>query len=146
MAADEQGFARGHRKALEILREGDGLEVTVTYEDESGQTQTEQIRLPADGMTAAVSGEQALQIAGQALAQRFALTPAQQEKLEYNRDYAEYTCAVQDGRMVYELWFWLHQDEAAYHTAGDGLYRAVIDAQTGEVVDLMYDSALAGNG
>lgn len=146
MAADEQGFARGHRKALEILREGDGLEVTETYEDESGQTQTEQIRLPADSMTAAVTEEQALQIAVQALAQRFALTPAQQEKLEYNRDYAEYTCAVLDGRMVYELWFWMHQDEAAYHTAGDGLYRAIIDAQTGEIMDLMYDSALAGNG
>lgn len=146
MAKEEMGFARGYKKALELKKENEEIEVTISYEDGEGQKQTEQIQLPADSTVITVSEAAALEIARQAFAQEYALTGAQLDQMEYNKDYAGYTCTVRDGKAVYELYFWLHQVEEVYHTEGDGIYRAIVDAQTGEVIDLLYDSALAGNG
>ena len=47
---------------------------------------------------------------------------------------------------VCEIWFWLHQEEDAVHTDGDGLYWVRINAETGVIEEMHYDSALAGNG
>ena len=153
MTQEDQGFSRGYRKAQSLLpQEGD---VIVSITSAEGETITlspdtakaeQPVRLDPSDPSVAVSEEKAMEIALAGIAQEYGLTQAQLQQMEYNREYAGYTFAVADGRAICELWFWLHQDEAAYHTEGDGIYRAVIDAKTGEIIDLLYDSALAGNG
>lgn len=146
MAKEEQGFSRGHRKAQEIRASMEGGEMTVSITDADGKAYVTTVPLDGSDASIRVSEEECIGIAKEALAQEYGLSPAQLEKMEYNKDYAGYTYALKDGKTVCELYFWLHQQEDEYHTDGDGIYRAVIDAQSGEVLDLLYDSALAGNG
>jgi hypothetical protein len=80
------GFARGYKKALELKKENEEIEVTISYGDGEGQKQTEQIQLPADSTVITVSEAAALEIARQAFAQEYALTGAQLDQMEYNKD------------------------------------------------------------
>lgn len=146
MAKEEGGFSRGHRKAQEIRASMEDGEITVSVTADDGKVYVTTAPLPETDPSIAVGEEACITIAKDAFAQEFGLTAAQLEKMEYNKDYAGYTYAMKDGKPVCELYFWLHQQESEYHTDGDGIYRAVIDAQDGKVLDVMYDSALAGNG
>lgn len=146
MAKEEGGFSRGHRKAQEIRASMEDGEITVSVTADDGKAYVVTAPLSETDPLIAVGEEACIAIAKDAFAQAFGLTAVQLEKMEYNKDYAGYTYAMKDGKPVCELYFWLHQQEDEYHTDGDGIYRAVIDAQDGKVLDVMYDSALAGNG
>ena len=93
-----------------------------------------------------VGEEEAITIAKQAFAVEYGLSQEQLDRMLYEKDYAGYTYAVMEGKTICEVWFWLHQDEDVVHSDGDGLYRARINAETGTIEEIMYDSALAGNG
>lgn len=146
MAKEEQGFARGYRKAQELRVSSEDAEITISVTADDGTTQATTIPLDETDASIRVDEEACISIAKEAFAQIYGLTEEQIEKLEYNRGYAGYTYAVKNGKPVCELYFWLHQQDGVYHTDGDGIYWAEIDAQTGEVLDVVYDSALAGNG
>ena len=146
MAKDEQGFSRGHQKAQELRAQMENGEITVSIASGDGGTQVTTIPLREIDASIRVGEDEGIAIAKEAFRQEYRLTQAQLDAMEYNKDYAGYTYAVRDGRTICELYFWLHQQEGVYHTEGDGIYRAVIDAQSGEIVDMEYDSALAGNG
>ena len=146
MAEQENGISRGYRKAQEIRMQMDGEDMTVSITKGGNATvvaltdaQSEQVRI-------SVSEEEAIAIAKQAFEQEYGLTKAQLDAMIYEKDYAGYTYAVIDGKTICEVWFWLHQDENVIHSDGDGLYWARINAETGAVEKMVYDSALAGNG
>lgn len=146
MAKEEQGFSRGHQKAKELLTEMQAQSATASTtrsHDETSMTQTDE---SMDMTLISISEEEAIAIAKRAFAAEYGLTQTQLEQMQYEKDYAGYTYAVVKGTTICEVWFWLHQQEDVYHTAGDGLYWARINAQTGVVEDMDYDSALAGNG
>ena len=46
--------------------------------------------------------------------------------------------------MDVSFWFWQTEDET--FTLGNGIYNVYLDATSGEILDIVYDSALAGNG
>ena len=146
MTKEDNGYARGYRKAQEIKAALEDGEITVSITDGKGKAYVTTAPLAETDASICISEAECIAIAKEAFSQEFGLTQEQIGMMVYNEDYAGYTYAVKDGKPVCELYFWLHQQEEVYHTEGDGLYRAVIDAQDGKVLDVMYDSALAGNG
>lgn len=146
MAKEEMGFARGYRKAQEIRAEMEEGELTVSITKGDGAATIVALDDAADSAEISISEEEAIAIAKKAFAAEYGLTQAQLDQMQYEKDYAGYTYAVKDGATICEVWFWLHQQEDVYHTDGDGLYSAEINAETGVVENMRYDSALAGNG
>lgn len=146
MAKDEQGFSRGYRKAQELRSQMEDSEITVTITGGDGKSLGTAIPIQETHTSIRIGEAEGIAIAKEAFAQEYGLTQAQLDAMEYNRAYAGYTYAIRDERIICELYFWLHQQEDTYHTEGDGIYCAVIDAQSGEILDMQYDSALAGNG
>ena len=142
MAKQENGISRGYHKAQEIRAQMEGEDLTVSI-TKGGDAEI--IKLD-DQAVVSVSEEKAINIAKQAFAAEYGLTQQQLDLMLYEKDYAGYTYAVQDGKTICEVWFWLHQDEDVVHTDGDGLYWARINAENGIVEEMAYDSALAGNG
>lgn len=146
MARQENGIARGYHKAQEIRAQMDGEDMTVTITKGGDATVVKLDEAQIDRAVICISEEEAIAIAKRAFAQEYGLTQEQLDQMIYEKDYAGYTYAIRDGRTICEVWFWLHQDEDVVHSAGDGLYWARINAETGVVEEMMYDSALAGNG
>ena len=146
MARQENGISRGYHKAQEIRAQVDGEELTVSITKGGNATVVKLDDAQIDQARISVSEEEAIAIAKQAFAQEYGLTQSQMDAMIYEKDYAGYTYAVVDGKTICEVWFWLHQDEDVVHSDGDGLYWARINAQSGVVEEMMYDSALAGNG
>lgn len=146
MARDEGGISRGYHKAQEIRAQMDGEELTVSITKGGDSTVVMMTDAQIDQARISVSEEEAIAIAKQAFAQEYGLTQAQLDQMLYEKDYAGYTYAVMDGKTICEVWFWLHQDEDVAHSDGDGLYWARINAESGAVEEMTYDSTLAGNG
>lgn len=146
MARQENGFSRGYHKAQEIRAQMDGEELTVTISKGGDATIVKLDEVQLDRAVVSISEEEAIAIAKQAFAQEYGLTQEQLDKMLYEKDYAGYTYAIRDGVTICEVWFWLHQDEDVVPSDGDGLYWARINAQNGVIEEMMYDSALAGNG
>lgn len=146
MAKQENGISRGYHKAQEIRAQMDGEDMTISITKGGNATIFKLDDVQIDQACISVSEEEAIAIAKQAFAQEYGLTQEQLDAMLYEKDYAGYTYAVRDGKTICEVWFWLHQDEDAVHTDGDGLYWARINAESGVVEEMMYDSALAGNG
>lgn len=146
MAKQENGFSRGYHKAQEIRAQMDGEELTVSITKGGNASIVKLEGTQIDRAVISVSEEEAIAIAKQAFAHEYALTQEQLDLMLYEKDYAGYTYAIKDGKTICEVWFWLHQQEDVYHTDGDGLYWARINAESGIVEEMMYDSALAGNG
>ena len=146
MAKQENGFSRGYHKAQEIRTQMDGEDMTVSITKGGDATVVKLDEEQMDRAVISVSEEEAVLIAKQAFAEEYGLTQQQLDQMIYEKDYAGYTYAIRDGKTICEVWFWLHQDEDVVHTDGDGLYWARLNAQTGVVEEMMYDSALAGNG
>lgn len=146
MAKQENGFSRGYHKAQEIRAQMDGEDLTVTITKGGDATIVKLDDVQTDQAIISVSEEDSIAIAKQAFAQEYGLTQAQLDLMTYEKDYAGYTYAIRDGKTICEVWFWLHQDEDVVHSNGDGLYMARINAENGVVEEMMYDSALAGNG
>ncbi len=146
MAKRENGFSRGYQKAQEIRAQMDGEDMTVIITKGGDATVVKLDDAQIDQALISVSEEEAIAIAKQAFAKEYGLTQQQLDQMIYEKDYAGYTYAIRDGKTICEVWFWLHQDEDVAHSDGDGLYWARINAQSGVVEEMMYDSALAGNG
>ena len=146
MAKEEMGYTRGYAKAQEIRAQMEGEKLTVSITKGGDMATIVALGDTADRALIAVSEEAAIAIAKQAFMQEYGLTDAQLNAMQYEKDYAGYTYAVMDGKTICEVWFWLHQQEDVYHTDGDGIYWARINAETGAVEEVTYDSALAGNG
>lgn len=146
MAKQENGISRGYHKAQEIRAQMDGEDLTVSITKGGDATVVKLDGTQIDEAKISISEEEAITIARQAFAGEYGLTQKQLDMLLYEKDYAGYTYAVRDGVTICEVWFWLHQDENAVHTDGDGLYWARVNAQTGVIEEMFYDSALAGNG
>lgn len=146
MAKQENGISRGYHKAQEIRAQMDGEEMTVSITKGGDVTIVKLDDAQIEAAHIGVSEEEAIAIAKQAFAAEYGLSQEQLDRMLYEKDYAGYTYAVMDGKTICEVWFWLHQDEDIVHSDGDGLYSARINAETGIVEELMYDSALAGNG
>ena len=146
MAKQENGISRGYRKAQEIRMQMDGEDMTVSITKGGNATVVALTDAQSEQVCISVSEEDAIAIAKRAFEQEYGLTKAQLDAMIYEKDYAGYTYAVIDGKTICEVWFWLHQDENVTHSDGDGLYWARINAETGAVEKMVYDSALAGNG
>ena len=146
IARQEQGYAHGYRKAQEIRAQMEEDELTVTIARGSGAKVVALEVAQIDRARISVSEDEAIAIAQKAFAGEYGLTAAQIEAMQYQKDQVGYTYAVLNGTIVCEVWFWLHQNEEEYHTEGDGMYWARINAETGVVEEMAYDSALAGNG
>jgi len=146
MAKQENGFSRGYHKAQEIRAQMDGEELTVSITKGGDATVVKLDDAQIDQARISVSEKEAIAIAKLAFAQEYGLTQAQLDAMSYEKDYAGYTYAIREGKTICEVWFWLHQDEDVVHADGDGLYWARINAENGVVEEMMYDSALAGNG
>ena len=146
MAKQENGISRGYHKAQEIRAQMEGEEITISITKGGDATLVKLDGVQIDQAHISVSEEEAIAIAKRAFAQEYGLTDVQLNQMQYEKDYAGYTYALMDGKTICEVWFWLHQDDDVVHTGGDGLYWARINAENGAVEEMMYDSALAGNG
>lgn len=85
-------------------------------------------------------------IAREALAVRYAFTPEQSEHLRLEEDNGWYLLFGTDELPCYEFYFALGYDEDGYQGTGAGIYTVKINVENGTVEDILYDSALAGNG
>ena len=88
--------------------------------------------------------EEAVALAREALAQRYGLTQAQQGAMALHTDWLGLGCV--GGKPVYEVWFWLWQGEDETWRAGNGMYGAYVNAETGVIEETFYDNTLGGNG
>ena len=142
-------FARAHgttgtveRYFVELYAD-DGSAASCGYEVEKGAASPGDAAEPNDQAVPDVP-EEVIGLARTALAQRYALTQAQQdamtpveEWLNIDRD---------GGRTVYQVWFWLWQSEDETWREGNGMYGAYVNADTGVIEETFYDNTLGGNG
>ena len=89
---------------------------------------------------------QAVALAKDALAQVYGLTQAQLDRLQWQESYAPSPYRMEGDVPIITEWFWLWQGDGDDFTEGDGLYAVEINAQTGVIEDVRYDSGLSGNG
>lgn len=144
MVKETGGISGGYYKAHTLCNPAENGKVTLSVAESSA---TQVIAMDETEIrSAAISEDQAIAIAQKAFVQEFGLTQNQLDQMIYEKDYAGYTYANVNGVPICEVWFWLHQDEDAMHTDGDGLYWARVNATTGVIEAMEYDSALAGNG
>ena len=90
------------------------------------------------------------ELAIMAIRERWQLTDSQIAALEYNPDMSWFH--KDDGVLYYDVTFMLVQmapaddNTAADYTAMDGQYTVIINTDTGVIDDVVYESALGGNG
>ena len=95
---------------------------------------------------AALTHEQAMRLAREAIGTVYGLTPQQLDRLEWQEDYDPSPYSMKGDTPVLTEWFWLWQSEGEDFTEGDGLYRVEVNAETGVIENVTYDSGLSGNG
>lgn len=95
---------------------------------------------------AEITRAQAVELARDALAQVYGLTQAQLDRLQWQESYAPSPYRMDGDTPIITEWFWLWQGDGDAFTEGDGLYAVEINAQTGVIEDVRYDSGLNGNG
>ena len=88
--------------------------------------------------------EDVIALAREALTQRYGLTQAQQEAMALHTDWLG--LGHVGDKPVYEVWFWLWQGGDEMWRAGNGLYGAYVNAETGVIEETFYDNTLGGNG
>ena len=76
----------------------------------------------------------------------YGLTQAQLDRLEWQEDYAPSPYRMEGDVPVITEWFWLWQGDGEAFTEGNGLYAVEINAQTGVIEEVRYDSGLNGTG
>ena len=96
---------------------------------------------------AAITPEQAAQLAMDAASALYGLSPAQRDSMEWVEDVYPSPYAMKGETPVVQVWLWLWMggDGAAY-AEGDGVYQVEVNAQDGTIESILYDSALSGNG
>ena len=88
--------------------------------------------------------EDVIALAREALAQRYDLTQVQQDAMALHADWLG--LGHVGDKPVYEVWFWLWQGEDETWCAGNGMYGAYVNAETGVIEETFYDNTLGGNG
>ncbi len=91
-----------------------------------------------------LSIEKAADLAKEAIAQEYALTKEQVEKLVYEPDSTYITW--QEGKPQANLLFWLWQGEDEAFHEKDGQYWVMVNLATGMIEDMIYDAGQAANG
>ena len=96
---------------------------------------------------AEITPEQAAQLAKDAAAEAYGLSPAQADSMEWVADVAPSPYAMAGDTPVIQIYLWLWQGgSSAPFAEGDGVYQVEVNAQTGTIESILYDSTLAGNG
>ena len=106
---------------------------------------------------AKLSEKEMIELARQAIITVYGLTDEQMKLIKCSLDYdsnEEFnTYMIQDGKPVYNVWFYLQQapadddpDTYTPFTEKDGVYWVDINVETGEIESTTYDTGLGGNG
>lgn len=96
---------------------------------------------------AEITPEQAAQLAKDAAAEVYGLSPAQKDSMEWIDDVAPSPYAMAGDTPVIQIWLWLWEGgSSAPFVEGDGVYQVDVNAQTGTIERILYDSTLSGNG
>ena len=96
---------------------------------------------------AEITPEQAAQLAKAAAAEVYGLSPAQTDSMEWIEDVAPSPYAMAGDVPVIQIYLWLWQGgSSAPFAEGDGVYQVEVNALTGTIESILYDSTLAGNG
>lgn len=96
---------------------------------------------------AKITPEQAAQLAKDAAAEVYGLSPAQKDSMEWIDDVAPSPYAMAGDTPVIQITLWLWQGgSSAPFVEGDGVYQVEVNAQTGTIESILYDSTLSGNG
>lgn len=96
---------------------------------------------------AKITPEQAAQLAKDAAAAVYGLSPAQKDSMEWIDDVAPSPYAMAGDTPVIQIYLWLWQGgSSAPFAEGDGAYHVEVNAQTGTIESILYDSTLSGNG
>lgn len=96
---------------------------------------------------AEITPEQAAQLAKDAAAEVYGLSPAQKDSMEWIDDVAPSPYAMAGDTPVIQIYLWLWQGgSSAPFVEGDGVYQVEVNAQTGTIESILYDSTLSGNG
>lgn len=96
---------------------------------------------------AKITPEQAAQLAKDAAAEVYGLSPAQKDSMEWIDDVAPSPYAMAGDTPVIQIYLWLWQGgSSAPFVEGDGVYQVEVNAQTGTIERILYDSTLSGNG
>ncbi|MDD3336938.1 MAG: hypothetical protein PHI98_15760 [Eubacteriales bacterium] len=119
-----------------VLKDG----APMTTPDPAEIAKNQQRRLEEAAMAkkaATLTLEEARKLALEAITQEYALTDAQRAELKTTDDESDYYYRMENGEPVIEI---------CYRPDADGQYWVTINAQTGVIEDVLYDSGLAGNG
>ena len=96
---------------------------------------------------AAITPEQAAQLAKDAAAEVYGLSQAQKDSMEWIDDIAPSPYAMAGDTPVIQIYLWLWEGgSSAPFVEGDGVYQVDVNAQTGTIERILYDSTLSGNG
>ena len=96
---------------------------------------------------AEITPEQAAQLAKDAAAEVYGLSPAQKDSMEWIDDVAPSPYAMAGDTPVIQIYLWLWEGgSSAPFVEGDGVYQVEVNAQTGTIESILYDSTLSGNG
>lgn len=121
-------------------------------QEEEIPTQDDALMREADARSAqaqalaALTHEQAMRLAREAIGTVYGLTPQQLDRLEWQEDYDPSPYSMKGDTPMLTEWFWLWQSEGEDFTEGDGMYRVEVNAETGVIENVTYDSGLSGNG
>ena len=96
---------------------------------------------------AKIMPEQAAQLAKDAAAEVYGLSPAQKDSMEWIDDVAPSPYAMAGDTPVIQIYLWLWEGgSSAPFVEGDGVYQVEVNAQTGTIESILYDSTLSSNG
>lgn len=96
---------------------------------------------------AEITPEQAAQLAKDAAAEVYGLRPAQKDSMEWIDDVAPSPYAMAGDTPVIQIYLWLWEGgSSAPFVEGDGVYQVEVNAQSGTIESILYDSTLSGNG
>lgn len=87
-------------------------------------------------------------MAKDAAASAYGLTQAQRNQLGFVEEHANEMYAMEGDTPMMCVWLWIWQEtgDNAPFTEGDGLYTVKMNAETGVIEGVWYDSTLSGNG
>lgn len=148
-----QGDERGTEYAVSLYANSGEVFECMRLEEEQDETYAADVSWHAAPGSeqakalAEITPEQAAQLAKDAAAEVYGLSPAQTDSMEWIDDVAPSPYAMAGDTPVIQIYLWLWQGgSSAPFAEGDGVYQVDVNAQTGTIESILYDSTLAGNG
>lgn len=90
--------------------------------------------------------DELIEIGRQGAALAYGLTEEQKNMFWSEDDYPEFHFEDKDGKLIYQAWMSLGQQPYPAWTERDGIYEVLVNAENGQIEDIIYDSSLNGNG